>query len=189
MSDQNDPNQQPPEGQNPWVKQLMIWGGIFLALLLVVSLFSNAGQPQGTEIRYSDFREQVQEGKIESVQLGDDLITGTYKNGQAFTAIPVGSDIEITVLLEDNEVKFTGKQREQPNMLLYILLNSLPFQLILGIAFFALRQVQKGGGGGAMGFGKSKAKLLTARQGRVTFEDVAGIGGIEIDIAALTIRA
>ncbi len=175
MSDQNDPNQQPPDGQNPWVKQLMIWGGVFLALLLVVSLFSNAGQPQGAEIQYSDFREQVQEGKIESVQLGEDLITGTYKNGKAFTAIPVGSDIEITGLLEDNNVSFTGKQREQPNMLLYILLNSLPFLLILGIAFFALRQVQKGGGGGAMGFGKSKAKMLTERQGRVTFEDVAGI--------------
>ena len=175
MSDQNDPNQQPPEGQNPWVKQLMIWGGIFLALLLVVSLFSNAGQPQGTEIQYSDFREQVQEGKIDTVQIGDDLITGTYKNGKAFTAVPVGNDIEITGLLEDNNVTFTGKQREQPNMLLYILLNSLPFLLILGIAFFALRQVQKGGGGGAMGFGKSKAKMLTERQGRVTFEDVAGI--------------
>lgn len=175
MSDQQDPNQQPPEGQNPWVKQLVIWGGIFLALLLVVSLFSNGSQPQGTAINYSDFREQVQERKIESVQLGDDLITGTYKNGKAFTAIPVSNDIEITGLLEDNNVSFTGREREQPNMLLYILLNSLPFLLILGIAFFALRQVQKGGGGGAMGFGKSKAKMLTERQGRVTFDDVAGI--------------
>ncbi|MEL6237410.1 MAG: ATP-dependent zinc metalloprotease FtsH [Pseudomonadota bacterium] len=175
MSDQNDPNQQPPEGQNPWMKTLWIWGGIFLALLLVVSLFSNSGQPQGTEIQYSEFREQVQEGKIESVQLGEDIITGTFTNGKPFTAIPVGSDVEITGLLEDNGVQFTGKQREQPNMLLYILLNSLPFLLILGIAFFALRQVQKGGGGGAMGFGKSKAKMLTERQGRVTFDDVAGI--------------
>jgi len=175
MSDQNDPNNQPPEGQNPWVKQLMIWGGIFLALLVVVSLFSNAGQTPGTQIRYSDFREQVEQGQIGDVQLGDDLITGTYKNGKAFSTIPVRTDTEITRLLEENDVDFTGKQREQPNMLLYILLNSLPFLLILGIAFFALRQVQKGGGGGAMGFGKSKAKLLTERQGRVTFEDVAGI--------------
>ena len=81
----------------------------------------------------------------------------------------------ITGLMEDNGVQFTGRQREQPNMLLYILLNSLPFLLILGIAFFALRQMQKGGGGGAMGFGKSKAKLLTERSGKVTFNDVAGI--------------
>ena len=175
MSEQNDPQNQPPEGQNPWVKQLMIWGGIFLALLVVVSLFSNAGQTPGTQIRYSDFREQVAEGQIGEVQLGEDLITGTYKNGKAFSTIPVRTDTEITKLLQENEVDFTGKQREQPNMLLYILLNSLPFLLILGIAFFALRQVQKGGGGGAMGFGKSKAKLLTERQGRVTFDDVAGI--------------
>ncbi|MEO0463004.1 MAG: ATP-dependent zinc metalloprotease FtsH [Pseudomonadota bacterium] len=175
MSDQNDPNQQPPEGQNPWIKQLMIWGGIFLALLLVVSLFSNAGNTPGTQINYSDFRAQVAEGKIQQVELGEDVITGTYKNGKAFTTLPIRTDTEITALLEENNVDFTGKQREQPNMLLYILLNSLPFLLILGIAFFALRQVQKGGGGGAMGFGKSKAKLLTERQGRVTFDDVAGI--------------
>ncbi|PKP89463.1 MAG: cell division protein FtsH, partial [Alphaproteobacteria bacterium HGW-Alphaproteobacteria-14] len=71
--------------------------------------------------------------------------------------------------------QFTGKQREQQSMLLFILFQSLPFILILGIAFFALRQVQKGGGGGAMGFGKSKAKLLTERSGKVTFDDVAGI--------------
>jgi cell division protease FtsH len=72
-------------------------------------------------------------------------------------------------------VRFTGKASEQQSVLLFILLNSLPFLLILGIAFFALRQMQKGGGGGAMGFGKSKAKLLTERSGRVTFDDVAGI--------------
>ena len=60
MSDPNDPQQQPPEGQNPWIKQLMIWGGIFLALLLVVSLFNNAGQSPGTQIPYSEFRNQVE---------------------------------------------------------------------------------------------------------------------------------
>ena len=72
-------------------------------------------------------------------------------------------------------MKYAGKAPDEPNVLLYILVQALPFMLILGIAFFALRQVQKGGGSGAMGFGKSKAKLLTERQGRVTFADVAGI--------------
>ncbi|KWV91152.1 ATP-dependent zinc metalloprotease FtsH [Erythrobacter sp. YT30] len=175
MSEQNDPNQQPPEGQNPWVKQLMIWGGIFLALLLAVSLFSNSGQSSGTEIRYSEFRDAVAEGRVKDVQLGEDRITGTLTNDEPFQTIPVPTDTELTGLLEENNVEFTGRPREQMSMLAYILINSLPFILILGIAFFALRQVQKGGGGGAMGFGKSKAKMLTERQGRVTFEDVAGI--------------
>jgi cell division protease FtsH len=174
MSEQNDPQQQ-GDGPNPWVKQLMIWGGIFLALLLVVTLFSNSGQAPGTAIRYSDFRQAVAEGEVQDVQLSEELITGKLKNGTQFTTVPVPNDTEITKLMEDNGVQFTGKQREQQSMLLFILLQSLPFILILGIAFFALRQVQKGGGGGAMGFGKSKAKLLTERSGKVTFDDVAGI--------------
>ncbi len=175
MSEHNDPNQQPPEGQNPWVKQLMIWGGIFLALLLAVSLFSNSGGATGTEIKYSEFRDAVAEGRVKDVQLGEDRITGTLTNDEAFQTVPVPTDGELTGLLEENNVEFTGRPREQMSMLAYILINSLPFILILGIAFFALRQVQKGGGGGAMGFGKSKAKMLTERQGRVTFDDVAGI--------------
>jgi cell division protease FtsH len=174
MSQQNNPQPQ-GEGPNPWIKQLMIWGGIFLALLLVVTMFSNAGQSNGTAIRYSDFRAAVAEGQVQDVQMGSDQITGTLKNGDSFGTVPVPNDVGITKLLEDNGVRFTGKQREGQNVLLFILLNSLPFILILGIAFYSLRQMQKGGGGGAMGFGKSKAKLLTERSGRVTFDDVAGI--------------
>lgn len=174
MSQSNDPQPQ-GDGPNPWVKQLMIWGGIFLALLLVVTMFSNAGQASGAAIRYSDFRAAVAEGEVQDVQMSTDMITGTLKNGETFSTVPVPNDVEITKLLEENGVRFTGKQREGQNVLLFILLNSLPFILILGIAFFALRQMQKGGGGGAMGFGKSKAKMLTERSGRVTFDDVAGI--------------
>jgi cell division protease FtsH len=174
MSQQNDPQPQ-GEGPSPWIKQLMIWGGIFLALLLVVTMFGAAGQSSGNPIRYSDFRAYVAEGNVQDVQISSDSITGTLKNGDSFTTVPVPNDVEITKLMEENGVRFTGKQRESQNLLLIILLNSLPFVLILGIAFFALRQMQKGGGGGAMGFGKSKAKLLTERSGRVTFDDVAGI--------------
>ncbi|MBY0344095.1 MAG: ATP-dependent zinc metalloprotease FtsH [Sphingomonadales bacterium] len=153
----------------------MIWGGIFLALLLVVTMFSGAGKPSGTPIPYSDFRAAVAEGEVQDVQMSSDSITGTLKNGDGFTTVPVPNDVGITKLMEDNGVRFTGKARESQSVLLFILMNSLPFILILGIAFFALRQMQKGGGGGAMGFGKSKAKLLTERSGRVTFDDVAGI--------------
>ncbi|WP_299194572.1 ATP-dependent zinc metalloprotease FtsH [uncultured Erythrobacter sp.] len=176
MSESNDPNEQPPEVQNPWVKQLMIWGGIFLALLLVVSMFNGNAQPQGERINYSEFRDRVEAGEVKTVLIGDELITGTLTDGdKPFSTVPVSSDLQITSLLAENEVEFTGQPRETQSLWLIVLLNSLPFILILGIAFYALRQVQKGGGGGAMGFGKSKAKMLTERQGRVTFEDVAGI--------------
>jgi len=170
----NDNDQQP--SGNPWLKSLMIWGGIFLGLLLVVSMIGDRSQPPGTTIAYSDFRDKVAEGSVREVQIAPDRISGVLKNDQAFATIPVGSDPGLTALLEENGVTYEGRAAEQPNMLLAILVNVLPFLLILGIAFFALRQVQKGGGaGGAMGFGKSKAKMLTEKQGRVTFADVAGI--------------
>jgi cell division protease FtsH len=79
-------------------------------------------------------------------------------------------------LLDEKGVDVQGKAEEQPSLILILLYQALPFLLILGIAFFVLRQMQKGGGaGGAMGFGKSKAKLLTEKHGKVTFDDVAGI--------------
>ncbi|MEC9068197.1 ATP-dependent zinc metalloprotease FtsH [Pelagerythrobacter marinus] len=162
-------------GPNPWMKSLMVWGGIFLALVLLVSMFGNAGQPAGNEIGYSTFRENVEAGMVKDVTISPEQITGTMKNGEAFSTVPVTSDTRLTELLEANGVEYTGSAPERMSLLMAILVQSLPFILILGIAFFALRQVQKGGGGGAMGFGKSKAKMLTEKQGKVTFDDVAGI--------------
>ncbi|MBC7493254.1 MAG: ATP-dependent metallopeptidase FtsH/Yme1/Tma family protein, partial [Novosphingobium sp.] len=167
-------NDDQPQG-NPWIKSLLVWGGIFLALLLVVSMFGSRGEPSGTMIRYSDFRAKVAEGSVRDVQIGPERITGSLKNDQTFQTVPIPNDTDLARLLQANNVQYSGKATEEPNVLLYILAQSLPFLLILGVAYFALRQVQKGGGSGAMGFGKSKAKLLTEKQGRVTFNDVAGI--------------
>jgi cell division protease FtsH len=167
-------NDDQPQG-NPWIKSLLVWGGIFLALLLVVSMFGSRVDTTATTIPYSAFRSQVSEGLVRSVEIAPERITGTLKNGGQFATVPVPGDSDLPKLLADNNVQYAGKAAEQPNMLMYILFNSLPFLLILGVAFFALRQMQKGGGSGAMGFGKSKAKLLTERSGRVTFDDVAGI--------------
>jgi cell division protease FtsH len=166
-------NDEQPNG-NPWLKSMLVWGGIFLALLMVVSMFS-ARSEVGQPIRYSDFRAKVAEGTVSEVQISENSIAGKYKNGDSFSTVPIPNDTSLPQLLQDNGVNYAGKAPEEPNVLLYILIQALPFVLILGIAFFALRQVQKGGGSGAMGFGKSKAKLLTERQGRVTFADVAGI--------------
>ncbi len=166
-------NDDQPNG-NPWVKSLLVWGGIFLALLMVVSMFGSRSDA-GQAIRYSDFRSKVAGGTVAEVQIGTDRIVGKYKNGDSFSTIPIPNDTTLPQLLQQNDVSYAGKAAEEPNLLLYILVQALPFVLILGVAFFALRQVQKGGGSGAMGFGKSKAKMLTERSGRVTFDDVAGI--------------
>ncbi|NNC51562.1 MAG: ATP-dependent metallopeptidase FtsH/Yme1/Tma family protein [Erythrobacter sp.] len=178
MRDENDNQSPEPEGNgpNPWIKSLMVWGGVFLGLLLVVSMFGGGSQPAGTPLLYSDFKDKVAEGQIESVVISDEAIVGKTTGGEAFSTIPVRNDPKLTELLEENGVQYSGKEADNGNMLIYALIQILPFLLILGIAFFALRQVQKGGGaGGAMGFGKSKAKMLTEKQGRVTFDDVAGI--------------
>ena len=176
MNDQNDSNEPGQGGPNPWIKSMMVWGGIFVALMLAVSLFNGGQQQAGNTIRYSEFRDKVAAGQVEEVQIAPDRITGVLKDKEPFVTVPVASDTELTGLLEQNGVTYSGAPREEMSLFGAILLQTLPFLLILGIAFFALRQVQKGGGaGGAMGFGKSKAKMLTEKQGKVTFADVAGI--------------
>ena len=167
-------NEEQPNG-NPWLKSLLVWGGIFMALLLVVSMFGARTETSGAPLPYSDFRAKVADGSVADVQVGAERITGRFKNGDAFSTVPIPNDTTLPQLLQDNGVRYAGKAPEEMSILMVILVQALPFMLILGVAFFALRQVQKGGGSGAMGFGKSKAKMLTERQGRVTFSDVAGI--------------
>ena len=168
-------NEEQPSG-SPWVKNLLIWGGIGLALALLVSVFNPRGEVAGTQISYSDFRAKIQAGQIASVQVGETKILGKYKDDKPFTTVPIPNDTSLQGLLQDSGVKYDGKPAEEGSLFLVLLVNVLPVLLFLGLAVFVLRQMQKGGGaGGAMGFGKSKAKLLTEKQGRVTFADVAGI--------------
>lgn len=170
MNDEQDPK------DNPWMKSMLIWAGVIVALLLTVSMFgSGAGAGAADAISYSSFREKIAEGSVKSVAIAPDKITGEMTNGDKFATTPVGSDPGLINLLDDKGVEYSGKAEESPSIWQYLLIQSLPFLLILGIAFFVLRQMQKGSGSGAMGFGKSKAKLLTEKQGKVTFQDVAGI--------------
>src|SRR6187551_2791834 len=168
-------NREPESNGNPWLKSLLVWGGIFLALLFVVTMFGGPREATGSQLRYSDFRSKVAEGSVDEVQIAPNRITGKLKNGTEFSTVPVANDTELTTLLDKNGVRYSGTAPEEPNVLLYILIQSLPFLLMIGIAFFVFRQVQKNNGSGAMGFGKSRAKMLTEKQGRVTFDDVAGI--------------
>jgi cell division protease FtsH len=170
MSDNKEP-QQP----NPWMKSLAIWMGILLALVLFVSMFQNSSRSGGGDsIAYSEFLARVNEGTVREVDIGDGMVTGKYTNGTSFSA-NAPSDPALIQRLSDKNVTFRAKPEEQTSFWMIMLYQSLPFLLILGIAFFVMRQMQKNAGSGAMGFGKSRAKMLTEKHGRVTFDDVAGI--------------
>ncbi len=161
---------------NPWLRSLVIWAGILLALAVIVSLID--GQSRGSQpgtIAYSEFLKKIDEGSVRDVTMSGEIISGTTTNGAKFRTFAV-PDATLTERLARSNVKFAGRPEEGPSFWMVLLYQSLPFLLILGVGFFIMRQMQKGGGaGGAMGFGKSKAKLLTEKQGRVTFDDVAGI--------------
>ncbi len=173
-----DPNMKPdkdPNGTNPWVKSLAIWAGILLALILFVQVVDGGGRTAaGSAIAYSDFLNRVDAGAVKEVSIGKDVITGKLTTGDSFKTNAI-LDPQLADRLRAKGVEFTGQPEAQTSVWLILLYQSLPFLLILGVAFFIMRQMQKNAGSGAMGFGKSKARLLTEKQGRVTFDDVAGI--------------
>ncbi|WP_019517787.1 ATP-dependent zinc metalloprotease FtsH [Sphingomonas sp. Mn802worker] len=163
-------------GPNPWMKSLLIWVGILLALAVVVTMFDGrTSGAQGNTVAYSTFLDKVDEGTVKTVNVSRDMITGTFSSGDKFRTYPV-QDSGLIERLRKAGVEVAGKPEEGPSIWMVLLYQSLPFLLFLGIAFFVVRQMQKGGGaGGAMGFGKSRAKMLTEKHGKVTFDDVAGI--------------
>eukprot|EP01136_Pigoraptor_vietnamica_P008154 Opistho-1_new@43135 len=170
----NDKQQGPENNGNPWMKSLLIWVGILAALALFVSFMNPPSQSAGTTIPYSAFLDKVQEGSVKDVNVSQTVITGTFSNDTKFRTNTV-PDPQLIPTLRAKGVTISARPEEQPSIWMYMLYNSLPFLLFLGIAFFVLRQMQKGSGSGAMGFGKSRAKLLTQKEGKVTFDDVAGI--------------
>ncbi len=160
---------------SPWMRSLAIWVAILAALALFVSIFEGRGTTAtGTTIAYSDFVSRVEQGSVKSVVQAGDVVTGTLKNGESFKTYAV-PDPQFAQRMIQAGVEFTGKPEESPSFLQFLLYQSLPILLFLGIGYLIMRQMQKGAGSGAMGFGKSRAKMLTEKQGRVTFDDVAGI--------------
>jgi cell division protease FtsH len=165
---------------NPWTKSLLIWIGVLFALVLFVQMIDGGSRSAtGQAMAYSDFVRQVDEGNVRSVTIatgtsGNSAITGKLDSGEVFNSVAPG-DANVSDKLIQKGVAVQVKGDEGSSIWLYMLYNSLPFLLILGISFFVMRQMQKNAGSGAMGFGKSRARMLTQKEGRVTFQDVAGI--------------
>ena len=176
MADQ--PKRPAPKGPTGWSRSLLIWIGILFALVLGVQLFEGGGRDRmaGSQLAYSDFLTKVDEGQVKEVELRGPEIGGRYSNGEQFRTYNPGDD-KLVDRLRTKNVRFDARPEERPNFLSQLFVSMLPILVMIGIWIFFMRQMQGGAGGrgGAMGFGKSRAKLLTEKQGRVTFEDVAGI--------------
>ncbi|MDN4631578.1 ATP-dependent zinc metalloprotease FtsH [Sphingomonas sp. PvP056] len=168
-------NEKPPEGPNPWMKSLLIWVGILVALALFVTLIDTRTATTGAnQIAYSAFLDKVEGGTVRDVNIAGEVVTGTYTDNTKFRTF-APQDPRLTDRLREKGVVISAKPEDGAPIWQILLMQSLPFFLFLGLGYFVLRQMQKNSGSGAMGFGKSRAKMLTQKEGKVTFADVAGI--------------
>jgi cell division protease FtsH len=148
---------------------------LFLLVLALFNMFTGGSSTvsQSNEVSYSDFVRSVESDEVNAVTLDGEQIRFLGNDGQTYSVIKP-SDAQITQLLIDNNVSLRAEQQQQSGFQTFIL-SLLPFLLLIGVWVYFMNRMQGGGRGGAMGFGKSKAKMLTEKQGRVTFDDVAGI--------------
>ncbi|MDF3072797.1 MAG: ftsH 1 [Alphaproteobacteria bacterium] len=169
---------------NIFGRNLALWVVIGLLLLALFQMFNTSGTRGGsTTIDYSDFMAAVERGQVANVtiqssprgaQINGNYAEGTSGGGSSFTTYaPDDPNLYSTLRSKVPKIK-VAQPDEGVNPLLGMILNWLPLLVLIGVYIFFMRQMQ-GGGRGAMGFGKSKARLLTEKVGRVTFDDVAGI--------------
>ncbi|PYG28537.1 ATP-dependent zinc metalloprotease FtsH [Pelagimonas varians] len=155
-------------------RNIAFWIVLFVLILALFSLFSGGGTTlQSKESSYSDFVDAVEAKSVQNAVIDGEQIRFRTTDGQELMTIKP-EDASVTTLLIENNVPVRAEQQEQSTFQSFII-GILPFLLLIGVWIYFMNRMQGGGKGGAMGFGKSKAKLLTEKSGRVTFDDVAGI--------------
>ncbi|MGH7873125.1 MAG: ATP-dependent zinc metalloprotease FtsH [Candidatus Binatia bacterium] len=155
--------------------------GLVLALVLfgVFSVFSKQYRRE-PDVTFSDFMAAVERGDVQAVVIQGHNIQGKYKNGGEFKTFEP-DDPDLVKTLRDKGIKIAAKPEDDSPWYMVLLLNWFPMLLLIGVWIFFMRQMQAGGGK-AMSFGKSRAKLLTENQHRVTFSDVAGVDEAKDDL-------
>ncbi|MGD9591674.1 MAG: ATP-dependent zinc metalloprotease FtsH [Candidatus Berkiella sp.] len=169
---------------NDMVKNLVLW--LIIAVILM-SVFSNFGprNAQVNKISYSQFLDNVKRGDVDSVTIDNRQIRGTTRNKDNFiTYMPIPDEYLLAELL-NNKVTVIGKAPEQQSLLMNIFISWFPIILFIGVWMYFMRQMQGGGGRGAMTFGKSRARLLGEDQVKVTFADVAGVDEAKEEVKEL----
>ncbi|HBP50550.1 MULTISPECIES: ATP-dependent zinc metalloprotease FtsH [Pseudomonas] len=167
-------------------KNLILWLIIAAVLVTVMNNFSSPNEPQ--TLNYSDFIQQVKDGKVERVAVDGYVITGKRSDGDTFKTIrPAIQDNGLIGDLVDNHVTVEGKLPEQQSIWTQLLVASFPILVIIAVFMFMMRQMQGGAGGkgGPMSFGKSKARLLSEDQVKTTLADVAGCDEAKEEVGEL----
>ncbi len=157
-------------------KNLILWLVIGLTMMSLFNMF-NAPGSKSKVMSYSAFMDGVDQGRVEKVTIQDKHLTGQYrdmKDNMTTFSVELPDDPNLVKHLLENKVEVDAKARDEMPFLLSILISWFPMLLLIAVWVFFMRQMQGGGKGGAMSFGKSKAKLLNENTARVTFEDVAG---------------
>ncbi|MEY4783519.1 MAG: cell division protease [Pseudomonadota bacterium] len=146
---------------------------LFLLIALVTVMTTSSGTAGATEITYSEFQRQVDSGQIKDATIKGNKVSSVV-NGQRQVAVFREMELDFASRLQTKGVNVKVEDAESGGTILSYFISALPLLFIVGLWFFLMRQMQ-GGGGRAMSFGKSKARLLTEKHGRVTFDDVAGV--------------
>ncbi|MBA2654227.1 MAG: ATP-dependent zinc metalloprotease FtsH [Gammaproteobacteria bacterium] len=156
------------------IKNLLLW--LVIAVILI-SVFSNFGPRRevAQKYSYSEFMQTVNKGDVKSVTIDDRNIQGTLKNNSQFTTYMPMEDQNLLGDLMKKEVDIKGKAPDQQGLLMRIFINWFPMLLLIAVWIFFMRQMQGGGRSGPMAFGRSRARMLTEDQVKVTFADVAGV--------------
>ena len=164
-------------------RNLIVWVVVGLLLLSLFNFFKESPTSSNArEINFSQFVAEVEAGNVEEVVISGDSITGKLADGRRFSSYAPPNDPTLINRLTERGVSITAKPDTSNAPTIWgILLSWFPMLLLIGVWVFFMRQMQSGGGK-AMGFGKSKAKLLNEAHGRVTFEDVAGIDEAKDDL-------
>ncbi len=160
---------------NNLTKNLVLWLAVAVVLMAVFNNFSPDKAAQRQRLSYTTFLSEVDEGRIEGVNIKGNTIYAKTISGQEFETIDPGDPGLVGDLLNKG-VDIEVAEEEKPSILAQIFINWFPLLLIMGIWIYLMRQMQGGGGGrGVMSFGKSRARMLTEDTNKVTFEDVAGV--------------
>lgn len=155
-------------------RNLAFWAVLFLLILALFNLFGDGQSSMNSrQVAYSDFMAAVDKGSVKSAQIDGEDVRYQMTDGTSYSTVkPLSDQIAETLIAKGVTVNVVKQQQSGFMSLLGVW---LPFIVMIGLWIFFMNRMQGGGKGGAMGFGKSKAKLLTEKQGRVTFDDVAGI--------------